>query len=292
MIGLAHSSFRAIAPDYRGHELSDPPSQPDKASYRDLISGVFGIIDSLAIPKNFGGRPTYLFALAYLDRVLGVITIGVPIVPLGPLKFVKKLPEGLYISRWQEPGRAEADFRRFDAKTVVWNIYILFSRSKIPIAVENQEIMDLVDPFDPLPPWFTKEDLAAYGALYEKSGFQTALHIPYRALREEFGLTNLIVKVPSLYIMGGKDYVNKFPGIDYYIDIGRVKSLSPIWRFNSCPKDRISFKNNVGGLLIQVFELHSPAEKWHRLNMYGGRWPWSDPDDMGPQDDNPSYAIL
>ncbi|KAM1384600.1 hypothetical protein PS2_036523 [Malus domestica] len=272
MIGLAHSSFRAIAPDYRGHELSDPPSQPDKASYRDLISGVFGIIDSLAIPKNFGGRPTYLFALAYLDRVLGVITIGVPIVPLGPLKFVKKLPEGLYISRWQEPGRAEADFRRFDAKTVVWNIYILFSRSKIPIAVENQEIMDLVDPFDPLPPWFTKEDLAAYGALYEKSGFQTALHIPYRALREEFGLTNLIVKVPSLYIMGGKDYVNKFPGIDYYIDIGRVK--------------------NVGGLLIQVFELHSPAEKWHRLNMYGGRWPWSDPDDMGPQDDNPSYAIL
>ncbi|KAM1918053.1 hypothetical protein ACFX13_037577 [Malus domestica] len=53
MIGLAHSSFRAIAPDYRGHELSDPPSQPDKASYRDLISGVFGIIDSLAIPKVF-----------------------------------------------------------------------------------------------------------------------------------------------------------------------------------------------------------------------------------------------
>ncbi|KAB2637393.1 epoxide hydrolase 4-like [Pyrus ussuriensis x Pyrus communis] len=85
MIGLAHSGFRAIAPDYRRHGLSDPPSQPDKASYHDLISVLFGILVSLAIPK------------------------------------------------------AEADFGRFDAKTVVWNIYILFSRSEIPIAAENQE---------------------------------------------------------------------------------------------------------------------------------------------------------
>ena len=80
----------------------------------------------------------------------------------------------------QEPGRAEADFGRLDAKTVVRNVYILFSRSDIPIAAENQEIMDLVDASTPLPPWFTEEDLATYGALYEKSGFQTALKVPYR----------------------------------------------------------------------------------------------------------------
>lgn len=80
----------------------------------------------------------------------------------------------------QEPGRAEADFGRFDAKTVVKKVYILFSRSEIPIAEENQEVMDMVDPSTPLPPWFTEEDLAEYGALYEKSGFQTALQVPYR----------------------------------------------------------------------------------------------------------------
>lgn len=40
--------------------------------------------------------------------------------------------------------------------------------------------MDLVDSSTPLPPWFTEEDLAAYGELYEKSGFQTALKVPYR----------------------------------------------------------------------------------------------------------------
>lgn len=81
---------------------------------------------------------------------------------------------------YQEPGRAEADFGRFDAKTVVRKVYILFSRSELPIANENQEIMDLVEPDTPLPSWFTEDDLSTYGALYEKSGFRTALQVPYR----------------------------------------------------------------------------------------------------------------
>lgn len=82
--------------------------------------------------------------------------------------------------KFKEPGRAEADFARLDAKTVIRNIYILFSSSEIPIAPENQEIMDLVQPSTPLPSWFKEEDLAVYGAAYEKSGFQTALQVPYR----------------------------------------------------------------------------------------------------------------
>ncbi|XP_048438304.1 LOW QUALITY PROTEIN: bifunctional epoxide hydrolase 2-like [Pyrus x bretschneideri] len=95
MIGLAHSGFRAIAPDYRRHGLSDPPSQPDKASYHDLISVLFGILVSLAIPKvflvgkKFGAWPAYLFSLAYPDRVLGVTTIGVPIMPPSLLNSIK-----------------------------------------------------------------------------------------------------------------------------------------------------------------------------------------------------------
>lgn len=80
----------------------------------------------------------------------------------------------------QDLGRAEADFGRFDTKTVVKNIYILFSRREIPIASENQEIMDLVESDTPLPSWFTEEDLDAYATLYEKSGFRTALKVPYR----------------------------------------------------------------------------------------------------------------
>lgn len=235
MICLANAGFRAIAPDYRGYGLSDPPPVPEKTMFVDLISDLLAILDFLEITKvvlvakDFGAKPAYLFALLHPERVLGVVTLGVPFIPPGPgpSQYQKYLPEGFYISRWQKPGRAEADFGRLDAKTVVRNIYILFSRSEIPIAAENQEIMDLVDLSTPLPPWFTEEDLATYGALYEKSGFQTALQVPYRSLDEEINITEPVVEVPALLIMGDKDYVFKFPGMEPYIKSGKVKEFVP-----------------------------------------------------------------
>ncbi|XP_022142376.1 bifunctional epoxide hydrolase 2-like [Momordica charantia] len=233
MIALANAGFRAIAPDYRGYGLSDAPAEPSKATYADLIGDLLQILDTLHIPKvflvgkDFGAMPAYYFALKHPERALGVVTLGVPFMPPEPIKFQSHLPEGFYISRWQEPGRAESDFGRFDAKTVVRNIYILFSRSEVPIAEENQEIMDLVDSSTPLPPWFTEEDLAAYGDLYKKSGFDTALKVPYRSLGEDWGIKDPKVEIPALLIMGEKDYVLKFPGIEEYVRSEKVKDYVP-----------------------------------------------------------------
>ncbi|XP_022720496.1 uncharacterized protein LOC111278198 [Durio zibethinus] len=233
MLAMASAGFRAIAPDYRGYGLSDIPPEPEKTTFADIDADLVAILDHLGVDKvflvakDFGARPAYLFALFHPHRVSGVITMGVPHVLPAPPKYEQPLPEGFYMSRWKEPGRAEADFGRFDAKTVVRNIYILFSRSEIPIAAENQEVMDLVDASTPLPPWFTEEDLATYGALYEKSGFKTALKVPYRSFDEEFGITDPIVKVPALLIMGCKDYVFKFPGMEEYIKLGKAKELVP-----------------------------------------------------------------
>ena len=80
----------------------------------------------------------------------------------------------------QEPGRAEADFGRYDVRRVVRTIYVLFAGAEIPTAKEGQEIMDLADLTTPLPEWFTEEDLDAYAKLYEKSGFRYPLQMPYR----------------------------------------------------------------------------------------------------------------
>lgn len=80
----------------------------------------------------------------------------------------------------QEPERAEKDFSRFDVKTVIRKIYILFTESELQVARHDQEILDLVDPSAPLPSWFSEEDLTNYAALYENSGFQTPLQVPYR----------------------------------------------------------------------------------------------------------------
>ncbi|OWM77493.1 uncharacterized protein LOC116208119 [Punica granatum] len=233
MVAAAKAGFRALAPDYRGYGLSDPPPEPEKASFKDIVADFISILDALSINKvfvvgkDFGARPAYLLAALHKERVRGVVTIGVPLLPPSPPKYHEYLPEGFYISRWQQPGRAEADFGRLSAKSVVRNVYTLFSRSDIPIAAEGQEIMDLVDESTPLPPWFTEEDLSTYGALYEKSGFCTALQVPYRSFWEEFAITDPIVKVPAMLIMGEKDYVLKFPGIEDYIRSGKVNEFVP-----------------------------------------------------------------
>ncbi|KAJ0610386.1 putative soluble epoxide hydrolase [Helianthus annuus] len=51
MIAVANAGFRAIAPDYRGYGLSDPPAEPDKASYDDFVIDIVSILDRLAISK-------------------------------------------------------------------------------------------------------------------------------------------------------------------------------------------------------------------------------------------------
>ncbi|CAA0825258.1 alpha/beta-Hydrolases superfamily protein, partial [Striga hermonthica] len=185
MIAVAGSGYRAIAPDYRGYGLSDPPPEPEKTTFLDLDADLLGLLDALniskvfLIAKDFGALVLSIFTLLHRDRVSGFVTMGVPFMLPRPPTWHHHLPEGFYISRWKVPGRAEADFERYDAKTIVRNVYIMFSKSDIPIAQENQEIMDLVEPNTRLPCWFTEEDLATYGALYDKSGFRTALQVPY-----------------------------------------------------------------------------------------------------------------
>jgi pimeloyl-ACP methyl ester carboxylesterase len=51
MICLANAGFRAIAPDYRGYGLSDPPPVPEKTMFVDLISDLLAILDFLEITK-------------------------------------------------------------------------------------------------------------------------------------------------------------------------------------------------------------------------------------------------
>lgn len=129
------------------------------------------------------------------------------------------------------PGRAELNFSRFDVKTVVRNIYIMFSGSEFQKVVDDQEIMDLVDPSTPLPPWFSEEDLAVYASLYEKSGFHFPMLVPYQKWKESSdviaNVAELEVQVPTLLIMGDKDYGLRFPGLEDYVKSGKVRDYVP-----------------------------------------------------------------
>nr|KYP46891.1 Epoxide hydrolase 2 [Cajanus cajan] len=234
MIAVANAGYRAIAFDFRGYGLSQHPLEPEKETMFDLVPEIEGLLDALNITKaflvgkDFGAIPGYLAAAVRPERVAAIITLGVPFLLPGPSAVQNHLlPKGFYITRWQEPGRAEADFGRFPVKSVIRNIYTLFSKSKVPIAPDDKEIMDLFDPSTPLPPWFSEEDLATYASLYEKSGFRYALQVPYRSLNVETGLSDVKVTIPALLIMGEEDYVFKFPGMEDYIRSGAVKNFVP-----------------------------------------------------------------
>jgi pimeloyl-ACP methyl ester carboxylesterase len=55
------------------------------------------------VGKDFGASPAYLFSILHPERVLGVITLGVPYAPPGPGPSMlhKYLPEGFYMLRWK-----------------------------------------------------------------------------------------------------------------------------------------------------------------------------------------------
>ncbi|XP_048327417.1 uncharacterized protein LOC107417376 isoform X2 [Ziziphus jujuba] len=268
MIAVANRGYRAIAFDFRGYGLSDQPLEPEKANFQVLVDDVIGVLDSLSIDKailvgkDFGAFPAYLVPILHPERVSGVVTLGVPFMLPGP-SAVKNhlLPKGFYITRWQEPGRAEADFGRFDVKSVIRNIYTLFSRSEVPIAGDDQEIMDLFNPSTPLPPWFSEEDLTAYASLYEKSGFRFALQVPYRTVNVDIGITDPKVTVPALFVMGEKDYVLNFPGMEEYVRSGAVKQFVPnldiifITEGNHFVHEQLPEKINQ--LLITFLDKHS-----------------------------------
>ncbi|EPS69018.1 epoxide hydrolase, partial [Genlisea aurea] len=237
MMAASAAGFRAIAPDLRGYGLSEQPPDPEKTAFKDFADDLLVLLDEFnlrrisLVGKDFGARIVYHFALLHPERLSAVATVGSPFRPpeaaatFSSNSMCDDLPKGLYIFRWQASRRAEKDFARFDVTTVIKNIYILFSGRDLPAAAsEDQEIMDLVDPSTPLPSWFTQRDLAHYSSHYLKSGFQTALQVPYRALSEGYdGVDEMKIKVPGLLIMGEKDYSMKFPGIEDYVRTGGVE---------------------------------------------------------------------
>ncbi|XP_042006162.1 bifunctional epoxide hydrolase 2-like [Salvia splendens] len=268
MTAVSGAGFRAIAPDFRGYGLSQPAPEPEKTTFKDMVDDLVVMLDLLEINKvvlvgkDFGAKVVYHFALVHPKRVAAVATLGVPfVVPPDPHAFRASHPKGFYVMRFREVGRAEKDFARFDVKTVIKKIYIMFTASELQVASEDQEIMDLVDASSPLPAWFTEEDLQVYAELYEKSGFETALQIPYRKWLEGYGVDELKIEAPGLLIMGEKDYALKFAGFDDYITSGMVKKNVPDLEIVFIPQGnhfvQEQLPNEVNSILIKFLNKHA-----------------------------------
>ncbi|KAL6644114.1 hypothetical protein ACP70R_018880 [Stipagrostis hirtigluma subsp. patula] len=265
MVAAAAAGFRAIAPDLPGYGLSEPPVDLAQASWEGLMEDLLAVLDCLSISKiflvakDFGVKPAFDLARCHPERVCGVVSLGVP--PLVESLGFSGLPEGFYIYRWREPGRAEADFGRFNVRRIMRTIYILFSKDEIPVAKQGQEIMDLADEETPMPHWFTEQDLSAYTTLYEKSGFITALRIPYRTKAAELEYANPRFEMPMFAIMGEKDYILKFPALKDYMSSEKLKEIAPDHRITYIAEGshfvQEQFPDLVSELMIEFICKHA-----------------------------------
>lgn len=118
----------------------------------------------------------------------------------------------------------------------------------------------MVDPSTPLPHWFTEEDLQVYGSLYEKSGFQTALKVPYRSINEKYNVPNDRINAPVLFIIGEKDIFIKFPGMEGYIRNEQAKTLATqletVYIPEGCHFVQEQFPEQVNQLIIKFLKAH------------------------------------
>ncbi|KAK6919040.1 Alpha/beta hydrolase fold-1 [Dillenia turbinata] len=107
----AASCFLAIAFDFMGYGLSDQPPEPEKPPFNDLVDDAIGLLNALGIDeavfvgKDMGSFPAFQLGVVHPDRVIAVISQGIPFILPGPNSLPFHLmPRGFYVVRWQEPG--------------------------------------------------------------------------------------------------------------------------------------------------------------------------------------------
>ncbi|KAJ7530613.1 hypothetical protein O6H91_14G010400 [Diphasiastrum complanatum] len=120
---LAAAGFHAVAPDLRGYGDRDSPSDVQAYTAFHSVGDIIGLLDALGQEKAFVVGHDYGALLAWYvsilrpDRVKAVAALCVPaIIQNREGSLVEKLDQvygkRFYISRFQEPGRAEAEFAR------------------------------------------------------------------------------------------------------------------------------------------------------------------------------------
>ncbi|EFJ38029.1 hypothetical protein SELMODRAFT_266570 [Selaginella moellendorffii] len=239
MPALAAAGYRAIAPDLRGYGQSDAPLGIQHYTVFDVVGDLVGLLDFLQqdqavlVGHDWGAIIAWNFCMLRPERVKGIVALSVPFSPRNPhispvQRFEKLIGEGFYYCRFQEPGRAEADFARHGTKAVLKTL--LGSSGRGMIAPKDKELFDIFRVPDKLPPWLTEEDIEYYALQFEKSGFTPPLNY-YRATDLSWRLsspwTGARIQTPAIFITGDKDVVYGFPGTKEFIHSDKFRKFVP-----------------------------------------------------------------
>ncbi|MCK7626525.1 alpha/beta hydrolase [Streptomyces sp. RS10V-4] len=222
---LAAAGYRAVAIDVRGYGRSSRPADP--AAYRMLRL----VEDSVAVVQALGERSAVIVghdwgsaiaansALLRPDVFQAVGLLSVPYTPPGgprPSDVFTRMggDEELYVSYFQEPGRAEAEIEP-DVRGWLAGFYAAVSGETMPppgapdphFVAEGKTLRDRF-PVGRLPSWLGEDDLDFYAGEFERTGMSGAL-ARYRCMDRDWEdlahLNGAPIRQPSLFIGGGLD---------------------------------------------------------------------------------------
>jgi pimeloyl-ACP methyl ester carboxylesterase len=231
---LAKEGFRAIAPDMRGYGQTDKPDAIDQYTLFHLTGDMIGLLDALKIEKasiighDWGAPVACHCALFRPDRFPALATLSVPFRPRFPVRptsvMLKTDDAQFYQLYFQKPGEAEAELERDVERTL--RLMLFYSSGDAPAAANSGPVGMvpigrpwLADRSPPqtLPGWLSEADVQFYTGEFKRSGFRGGLNW-YRNIDRNWELMapwkDAKLQVPTLYIVGDRDLVYRFPGMD------------------------------------------------------------------------------
>nr|XP_043608634.1 epoxide hydrolase A-like isoform X2 [Erigeron canadensis] len=235
---LASHGYHVIAPDLRGCGDSDCPLSPSSYTMFQIVGDLIGILDHFnqqevfVVGHDWGATAAWHLSLFRPERVKGMVAISVPFFPrnpdVKPSDFCKSFGDDFYMCQFQEAGRAERAFAKYDSLTVIKK-FLSLNKTDILIAPPGMEIIDYLETPSHLPSWITEEELQVYADKFQESGFTGGLNY-YRAVDQSWELEapwqGSKITVPSKLIVGDKDTgFESFTKV--YIDGDIQKALVP-----------------------------------------------------------------
>lgn len=236
---FAGLGFRVAAMDVRGYGGSSKPDPIAAYTMRELTADVAAVIDDL------GGGPAILFghdwgapiawhtALLHPDRVRAVAGLSVPYAPRGEVSLLQVTraiygDRFFYMHRFQEEGRAEAEFET-DLRHVLRCTYHSLS-GDAPVGTflvdkpaDAPYLEGLAEP-ESAPAWMTEADLDVYVDAFRRGGMRGPMN-RYRAQELDFEelaeLADARIEQPACFIAGEADAVRSMaPGRDMFAEPG------------------------------------------------------------------------
>ncbi|XP_065858361.1 uncharacterized protein [Euphorbia lathyris] len=237
---LANNGYHVIAPDLRGYGDSDSPLSPSSYTLFHLAADILGILDhfhqhqAFVVGHDWGANIGWHLSLFRPDRIKAFVAISVPYYPRNPDAkvtdfFTKIYGDGFYISQFQEGGRAEKAFARYDYLTVMKK-FLLITKTDALVAPPGMEIIDYLHTPSMLPPWITEQELQVYADKFQETGFTAPLNY-YRAMDLNWELSGAWqgskVTIPTKLIIGDKDIGFETYGVKEYVKGESFKKIVP-----------------------------------------------------------------